>query len=994
MKSRITVLIAGLALAVVLVSWPAGRTAPPGEKTKATKATPGWTLDEALAEFRLNPKDTYLQYVVLQLANREGKFSEVAQEIDRDNWGGRGRGRRADLFSVFTGALAVQESLQLDSMRARATDQRGNPVMVRPVKDGGPEKEIKPPRVEVKVDTLEGPKAKSHPWKKMLAGKKPDISPLARCVPDDFCLVEFKSLSKLLDVMEVGDLAGTHASNQAFREARSLNVGDRLKTQLVMETNPKLKPFYDLVVEEVGIAASDMFLREGSDVTMIFRFKQAPVFKARMDSFLDNAGKTRKDAKRTTGEYLGVKYVQLATPERDISVISAYPEANLHVRGNSLAAFKRIIEAIKGKDAQGKPVVRLGDTDEYAYIRTLFPRGAKEEDGLIYLSDPFIRHMVSAQLKLTERRRILCHNHLHMIGHGSMMYRTETGKRPANLSALFDTRCCPSPFREPPVQVDAQKINQLVKDLDSNTFGVRQKATRELEKLGLIAEPFLKKELGNKPSLETRKRVERLLAKLELLLECPDGGTYSLSADGTTGICSHHGQAHFLTPCCEIPVTKVMSDEADEYKNFMREYNEYWRTFFDPIAIRVQVTPERLRMETIILPLINNSIYQSMAMALGGKPEPLDAQAVPKRNIFSVAVRVNKEALLKELGPGWRGGFDRMVYELARAGGLQDVQTKDMDIEKFVSKGLGNQVGFHLYDAPPMFDFNTSEFLGLFGRNRLDEGTLAISFLAASFHSPVYLSIPVQDEKIVDHFGEQLEQLFARAARQHKRDRWIGDMGMDYYLVPFSAEKERKARCVAVKIGPLKLRFFYARIGKNVYIASKMFILDDLLALEKERAKAPLPRTSSTMPAHAMIRIRPENWKQVLPDFRLGWGENHREACFNNLGPLATVGRAYTSSLGKTDAKELALVAERIQKEAEHLHGSHFFCPEGGKYELGPDRKHFTCNVHGSILLPKQPAIPDDKSSFGKLMKQFQGLTVTLTFLEDGLHAVAIIDRK
>ena len=92
---------------------------------------------------------------------------------------------------------------------------------------------------------------------------------------------------------------------------------------------------------------------------------------------------------------------------------------------------------------------------------------------------------------------------------------------------------------------------------------------------------------------------------------------------------------------------KAISGSPD-YKQFLDEYNNYWRTFFDPIAVRIQVTPERYRLETIVLPLINNSIYKGMATALGGKPEPLDALPVPKRNIFSIQARFDKEALMKE----------------------------------------------------------------------------------------------------------------------------------------------------------------------------------------------------------------------------------------------------------------------------------------------------------------------------------------------------------
>ena len=64
--------------------------------------------------------------------------------------------------------------------------------------------------------------------------------------------------------------------------------------------------------------------------------------------------------------------------------------------------------------------------------------------------------------------------------------------------------------------------------------------------------------------------------------------------------------------------------------------------------------PKQYRVETIILPLIDNSIYTGLAGRLGGEAVPLDALPVPPRTIFSVAVQLNKEQLLKQVrgGPG------------------------------------------------------------------------------------------------------------------------------------------------------------------------------------------------------------------------------------------------------------------------------------------------------------------------------------------------------
>src|SRR5262249_49803667 len=111
----------------------------------------------------------------------------------------------------------------------------------------------------------------------------------------------------------------------------------------------------------------------------------------------------------------------------------------------------------------------LGETDEFAYIRTLLPRGAREEDGLIYLSDPFIRRQVGPRVKLAECRRLQCYNHLRMIAHGSMMYRTEHGHAPTSLEDMEKARCAPGLFGQGPLSCPDGGKYSLSKD---GNFGI------------------------------------------------------------------------------------------------------------------------------------------------------------------------------------------------------------------------------------------------------------------------------------------------------------------------------------------------------------------------------------------------------------------------------------------------------------------------------------------------------------------------------------------
>ncbi len=64
---------------------------------------------------------------------------------------------------------------------------------------------------------------------------------------------------------------------------------------------------------------------------------------------------------------------------------------------------------------------------------------------------------------------------------------------------------------QPAPQIAAERLHQLIADLDADEFARREEASRELAKLGIEAEPALRKALEGTPSPELRRRVQTLL---------------------------------------------------------------------------------------------------------------------------------------------------------------------------------------------------------------------------------------------------------------------------------------------------------------------------------------------------------------------------------------------------------------------------------------------------------------------------------------------------
>lgn len=81
-------------------------------------------------------------------------------------------------------------------------------------------------------------------------------------------------------------------------------------------------------------------------------------------------------------------------------------------------------------------------------------------------------------------------------------------------------------------------------------------------------------------------------------------------------------------------------------------------------------------------------------------------------------------------------------------------------------------------------------------------------------------------------------------------------------------------------------------------------------------------------------------------------------------------------------------------RQATHMYATRFYCPEGGQYTLTPDGLGCTCSIHGSPRDPRQSLAPAEDSELARLMRQFADLTAALTFLEDGLRAVVVIQKK
>jgi RNA polymerase sigma factor (sigma-70 family) len=75
---------------------------------------------------------------------------------------------------------------------------------------------------------------------------------------------------------------------------------------------------------------------------------------------------------------------------------------------------------------------------------------------------------------------------------------------------------------KPAAAPDAKRVARLLADLDGERFEAREQATRELEKLGGLAEAALRQALAASPSAEAKRRLEGMLEKLDGATPTPE----------------------------------------------------------------------------------------------------------------------------------------------------------------------------------------------------------------------------------------------------------------------------------------------------------------------------------------------------------------------------------------------------------------------------------------------------------------------------------------
>lgn len=340
----------------------------------------------------------------LGYAEAMARYLKLGKEDTQETWRER---PQISPFDLFSGALAIRESLQVASIRASTGD-----------------------KATVDVSQLKGPEVKSHPFGEMLKGRKSEAFPLASQVPPDWFYAHFSSLSRALDFGDYLNQTGGAFYNRFSDAPVDTALKKRILSQLAILENKEARIFYDSVLSEMALVSSDFFFSMGTDVSLLFKLKQKAIFETTIKMYRSKFLKETPNAKEETLTIEGASVHAISSANNRLRSY-LYLDGDFAIISNSPAAIARLIRVSQKKEKA------LASLDEFKYMRSVYVADRETEDGFIYFSDEFIRRLVSPQLRIAEARRMEVAILLAQLEKLILLHQHAYGKTAADIDELI-----------------------------------------------------------------------------------------------------------------------------------------------------------------------------------------------------------------------------------------------------------------------------------------------------------------------------------------------------------------------------------------------------------------------------------------------------------------------------------------------------------------------------------------------------------------------------
>lgn len=422
----------------------------------------------------------------------------------------------------------------------------------------------------------------------------------------------------------------------------------------------------------------------------------------------------------------------------------------------------------------------------------------------------------------------------------------------------------------------------------------------------------------------------------------PDMGKFTLSWTGVH--CSVYGRLDRMTPIAELPLEHITPAEAEAYTRWRETYQQNWRQYFDPIAVRFGIAEKKLSADVTVMPLIAGTDYRQFLELTRGVTFAADA-GDPHDTLLHLII-----------------AFNRQAQSVRGAENMASTMVPGLKVEPF--SWIGKSIAFYA-DDDPFWDEMTA-------------AKESEDFLEKNFHRlPVALRVEVSNGLKLAGFLMALRGFIDQTVPQMTV--WENLQHNDRSYVKITPSETARGQNKELANAAV----YYVVTGDSLLMTLSEPLLNR--ALDREAARGPATRAANPSPAPATQSAQPWLGSSValratakVFELLMHTGRQTNQAMMQSLAwgnlPVLNEWKRHFA-----DQDPIAL--------HERVWGVRLTDPAGGTYTWNDRWQTMESSLYG------HPGEPREGPLMGSAWKDWTGGSFGLTFEEHGLRARAHVDR-
>ena len=314
------------------------------------------------------------------------------------------------MLGLFTGMTSVREALQQDTFLKDTVDTE---KPRHPLPDGVRSPSIPLPDLPQEVV----------------------VEDIALHVPADCLYLRCQRFADFLWLKSNLETWGGRIRHLVVGHSVDHGINAKVETQLALRETTMARVLGGTLVSDVAIVAGDPFVRDGAALGVLFETDSGAALEAVIAQQRTAAAETAQ-IKDETVNVDGNDVRLVSTSDNRVRSFYAI-SGRYHFVTNSKTLVQQFFKASAGQNS-------LGRLDEFRHARTLMPAD-KDDTAFVYISDPFVRRMVSPHYRVEMTRRLQAIRELEDLQVARLAAAAEQVPR-ATINDLIAARLLPQRF--------------------------------------------------------------------------------------------------------------------------------------------------------------------------------------------------------------------------------------------------------------------------------------------------------------------------------------------------------------------------------------------------------------------------------------------------------------------------------------------------------------------------------------------------------------------